>query len=183
MRMGTKLSTLLKNRGKMQQDLATVTGRSPATISMYCSGETAPGEDTLLVIAKFLEVDPAEIDIRPQRRPGTRAIRCVVDWPAFKAALEKRKKTLTELAREIGVTRQAMQAYHTGRANPTPSTLGRMARALTVNPLDLLTEEAINALPARKRAHFRNSVVPPRRGKSTQSKPLPAAGAKRKTRK
>lgn len=160
--MGTTLRALLKSREKTQQELAAVTRRSPATISMYCSGETAPSEDTLRIIAKYLRVRPSEIDIRHARPPGTRPFKCFIDWPVFKALLKRRKKTLTGLARQIGVTRQAVQAYHTGRGNPGVATLGRIARALKVNPLDLLTDEAIETLPARKRAGFKRSLPHPR---------------------
>ena len=152
--MGTKLKTLLAHSGTSQQDLASLTGLSAASISMYCSGETAPSDKTLRIIAKHLGIDPDDINIRRQRPPGSRLVKLVVDWPGFKALLVKRKKTLTGLAEEIGVTRQALQAYHTGRGNPAVSTLGRIARRLKVNPLDLLTNEAVEALSNKQRTNF-----------------------------
>ncbi|RKT52056.1 helix-turn-helix domain-containing protein [Saccharothrix australiensis] len=51
------------------------------------------------------------------------------------------RRTVTELAAEVGCTKGALSAIERGHRTPSPALLGRIADALAVEPADLLLRE------------------------------------------
>ncbi|MBM7811969.1 helix-turn-helix domain-containing protein [Saccharothrix algeriensis] len=51
------------------------------------------------------------------------------------------RRTVTELAAEVGCTKGALSGIERGHRTPSPALLGRLADALAVDPEDLLLGE------------------------------------------
>ena len=58
--------------------------------------------------------------------------------PTIKAARQARGLTLDEVGSALGVTRQYVQAWETGRRNPGPKHLAKLAAVLGLQVTDLL---------------------------------------------
>ena len=48
--------------------------------------------------------------------------------------------TIGELAEKSGVSRPALTKFTTGKSNPKPATLGKLAKALGVKPEELIED-------------------------------------------
>lgn len=56
-----RIKVVLADKKKTNKWLAEQLGKDPATVSKWCTNTTQPGLETLIEIAKLLEVDVAEL--------------------------------------------------------------------------------------------------------------------------
>lgn len=139
--MKNRIRILLKAAGRTQAQLAAAIDMTPAAVCRHCDGETAPTPHTAKRIARFLGVRVADLGLRERKRTGPRSLDGRIDSDALKRALERRDMSAADLAREVGITRQAVSSFLAGRSMPRASTLRKMAQALQVEPLRLITLE------------------------------------------
>jgi transcriptional regulator with XRE-family HTH domain len=74
---GRNLRAIRKKRGISQEELARGTGLHRTAIGFLEKGERVPRLDTLLHLAKALEIDPADLlaDVEPSPIPKTGPVR------------------------------------------------------------------------------------------------------------
>lgn len=58
-----RIRIALVERKKTSKWLAEQLGKDPATVSKWCTNKTQPSLETLVVVAKILEMDPRELII------------------------------------------------------------------------------------------------------------------------
>lgn len=56
-----RIKVMLAEKGRTNKWLAQQIGKDPATVSKWCTNAAQPGLETLLQIAKILEVDVKEL--------------------------------------------------------------------------------------------------------------------------
>ena len=56
-----RIKVVLVEKKKTSKWLAEVLGKNPATISKWCTNTTQPSLETLVEVAKILEMDPREL--------------------------------------------------------------------------------------------------------------------------
>jgi transcriptional regulator with XRE-family HTH domain len=56
-----RIKVILAEKGRTNKWLAQQIGKDPATVSKWCTNTSQPGLETLLQIAKVLEVDVKEL--------------------------------------------------------------------------------------------------------------------------
>lgn len=56
-----RIKVVLADKKKTNKWLAEQLGKDPATVSKWCTNTSQPGLETLIEIAKLLEVDVAEL--------------------------------------------------------------------------------------------------------------------------
>ena len=56
-----RIKVILAEKGRTNKWLAQQIGKDPATVSKWCTNAAQPGLETLLQIAKILEVDVKEL--------------------------------------------------------------------------------------------------------------------------
>lgn len=56
----------------------------------------------------------------------------------IRSVMERENKSYSELAEELGISRNSLYSYGTGTGNPTLSTVGQLSEKMEVNPAILL---------------------------------------------
>ncbi|MBI4862989.1 MAG: helix-turn-helix transcriptional regulator [Candidatus Riflebacteria bacterium] len=139
--MKNRIRALLKAIGKTQAELAAAVGMTPSAVSRHCDGETAPEPGTTERIARFLGVEVEALGLRERRRTGPKSLAGRIDRDVVEKALERLGLTAAELARKVGITRQSVSAFLTGRSMPRSGTLRKMAQVLRLEAGKLVTLE------------------------------------------
>lgn len=136
--MGNRIRALLRRRKRTIADLANAIGVAVPTAHHYVTGYTAPTDETAAKIAAFLEVSPDDLSLRDRGKVGNRPGPGFIDADKLRDAMKLKGLSIKELAELSGAHFQRLYAYAGGRAKPSAATLGRIAKALSVEPDSLL---------------------------------------------
>lgn len=168
--MQNNLKSLLRRKKSTQAALAKAARVSPAAVSFYVSGRTNPTDEVASRIAKFFSVSIKELGLAPPGRPGPKSIPGRINRSAVEAALKRLRISGSELARRLGMARQAVSHYMVGRAMPRPAMLRRLAKMLNIDQRKLVIPDdgdrkarrspakPAKAKPAKKRAAARKAA-------------------------
>lgn len=162
--LGNRIRSLLKRSGLTQAALAEAAGIAQPTLAHYLSGRTAPTPEIAARMARALGVPVQELELRAQKARGRRSLPGRIDREQVRTRLEKLGMNAADLARSIGVSKQAVSSYMAGMTMPKATTLRRLARALGLELEQLVTTDAPDEPAPRK--------APARR------KPASSAGAR-----
>ena len=75
--IGARLTTLLRERGMSQKELAEATNLTPAAICRYVKGERVPKAITIAALSKALGVKPEDITGTTEEQKTDEAIRLI----------------------------------------------------------------------------------------------------------
>jgi transcriptional regulator with XRE-family HTH domain len=150
-----RIRALLKKAGKTQRELAIAVGLTEAAISYQCSGVAAPDRDTALRMAQFLGVSVEELGVREQLPTSRRSIAARINRHAVEKALGQKGISASELARQLGVSRQAISKTLAGRSIPRPPILKHLAEILNIKLGELLL--SIDEPTANRRVRTRKA--------------------------
>lgn len=133
------LKCILARKNITQGELAQKAGLTSATITHYITGRSTPTHKNIMKIADCLGVSPQVFYVD--------ANECMPyigktkdNLPTnLKRLIDERKITQSQIANEIGVSRQAVSLYVNGTQFPSQSVLEAIANYFGVTPDDLMS--------------------------------------------
>ena len=127
------LRGLLTKKHFSQKELSDGVGLSNATITNYAKGKSTPTQKNLLKIAEFLNVNPQVFYGNMEECLEYVNSMDNVFADKFKELVKKSGKTQEEIAKEINVSRQAVNYYMNGKMTPTHEVAQRIADYFNVS--------------------------------------------------
>ena len=116
---GERFTELRKKEGYSQADMAQKLDVSMGAVAMWETNKRVPKHDTLLKIADYFNVS---VDYLLGRADTQKMV-----YERLQSAREEARKTQTEVANILGITRQAYNHYETGKREPSLDTISKLA--------------------------------------------------------